>query len=69
MFANLPVPAEDKIIGLMRQFREDPRDHKMDLSVGVYADQKGRTIILDVVKQAEKRLYDSQTTKTYVGCR
>ncbi|MGB1011945.1 MAG: aromatic amino acid transaminase [Thiolinea sp.] len=67
MFANLPVPAEDKILGLMRRFREDPRDNKMDLSVGVYADEKGQTIILDVVKEAEKRLLAKQTTKTYVG--
>lgn len=67
MFHNLPVPPEDKILGLMRQFREDPREHKIDLSVGVYANEKGETIILDVVKEAEKRLFDTQTTKTYVG--
>ena len=67
MFNNLPVPAEDKIIGLMRLFREDPRSDKTDLSVGVYADQQGNTIILDVVKEAEKRLLATQTTKTYVG--
>ena len=67
MFANLPVPPEDKILGLVRRFREDPRETKMDLSVGVYADEKGQTIILDVVKEAENRLLSSQTTKTYVG--
>ena len=65
MFANLPVPPEDKILGLMRQFREDPREHKIDLCVGVYANEKGETIILDTVKEAEQRLYDTQKTKTY----
>lgn len=67
MFANLPVPPEDRILGLMRQFREDPREHKIDLCVGVYANEKGETIILDTVKEAEQRLYDTQKTKTYVG--
>ena len=67
MFSNLPTPPTDAIIGLIKQFREDPRPHKMDLSVGVYADQKGETIILDAVKKAEQRLLDTQKTKTYVG--
>lgn len=67
MFADLPVPAEDKILGIARQFRADPRENKMNLSVGVYANEKGETIILDTVKEAEKRLLEQQTTKTYVG--
>ena len=67
MFADLPVPAADKILGIARDFRADPRENKMNLSVGVYANEKGETIILDTVKEAEKRLLASQTTKTYVG--
>ncbi len=67
MFADLPVPAEDKILGIARQFRADPRANKMNLSVGVYADTHGETIILDTVKEAETRLLTRQTTKTYVG--
>ena len=54
MFADLPVPAEDKILGISRQFRADPRANKMNLTVGVYANEKGETIILDTVKEAEK---------------
>lgn len=67
MFEQLPTPPEDQIIGLMRQFRNDPREHKMDLSVGVYANEKGETIILDAVKKAEQHLLETQSTKTYVG--
>jgi aspartate/tyrosine/aromatic aminotransferase len=39
----------------------------MDLGVGVYKDSSGATVIMKAVREAEKRLYDSQTTKTYLG--
>ncbi len=67
MFSNLPTPPADKIISIIKQFREDPRPEKMDLSVGVYANEKGETIILDTVKLAERYLLENQKTKTYVG--
>jgi aspartate aminotransferase len=39
----------------------------VDLGIGVYRDAAGDTPVLDVVKRAERRLVDTQTTKTYIG--
>lgn len=67
MFETLqPAPA-DKILALMALFREDPRQDKIDLGVGIYKDADGKTPVLRAIRKAEQRLYDSQTTKTYVG--
>jgi aromatic-amino-acid transaminase len=67
MFETLTAAPPDKIIALMGQFREDPRPGKIDLGVGVYKDAKGNTPIMAAVREAEKLLYERQSTKTYVG--
>ncbi|SNX72838.1 aromatic amino acid aminotransferase [Cereibacter ovatus] len=61
-----PQPA-DKILQLIQMFREDPRDGKIDLGVGVYKDPTGLTPVMRAVKAAEKRLWETETTKTYTG--
>lgn len=67
MFESLqPMPA-DAILGLIAEHRDDPRPEKIDLGVGVYRNARGETPVLDVVKQAERRLVDTQETKAYIG--
>ena len=36
IFKNLQQQPPDKILALMTAFKEDPRDQKLDLGVGVY---------------------------------
>jgi aromatic-amino-acid transaminase len=67
MFETLTAAAPDKILHLSTLFRADQRTDKMDLGVGVYKDSAGNTLIMRAVRAAEKRLHDSQATKTYVG--
>ena len=67
MFDKLPEQLPDKIIELMGIFRDDPREQKVDLGVGVYKNADGFTPIMDAVKQAEQQLWHDETTKTYVG--
>ena len=67
MFASLKEQPADKILALMQQFKDDPRDQKIDLGVGVYKDAHGHTPIMRAVKVAEKALWDVQDTKSYVG--
>ncbi|QHA81583.1 aminotransferase class I/II-fold pyridoxal phosphate-dependent enzyme [Pseudomonas mediterranea] len=57
----------DPILGLMEAYGADSNPSKFDLGVGVYKDAQGLTPILESVKQAERRLVDQQTTKTYIG--
>ena len=67
MFESLnPVPA-DAILGLIAEYKDDPRENKIDLGVGVYRNAAGETPVLKVVKEAERRLVETQTSKAYIG--
>ena len=63
-----PMPA-DALLGLMTAYREDPRDEKFDLGVGVYKNDKGETPVMSAVAKAEALILKSQTTKVYEGPR
>ena len=67
MFETLKEQPADKILALMQAFKEDPRDGKIDLGVGVYKDASGNTPIMRAVKAAEKQLWEAETTKAYTG--
>jgi len=67
MFESMQPAPKDKILALLAQFREDPRPHKVDLGVGVYKDEEGRTPVMRAIRAAERRLHEGQDTKTYVG--
>lgn len=67
MFQSVtPLPA-DPILGLMAAWRADDNPRKIDLGVGVYKDESGRTPVMRSVKQAETRLLEDQDSKSYVG--
>ncbi len=67
MLTDLKPQPADKILALMQAFRDDPREGKIDLGVGVYRNAEGVTPIMGAVKAAEKRLWEEETTKTYTG--
>ena len=67
MLTDLKPQAPDKILMLMQMFRDDPRTDKIDLGVGVYKNAEGLTPIMRAVKAAERRLWETETTKSYTG--
>jgi len=67
MFDALKPQPADKILALMSAFREDPRETKIDLGVGVYKNAEGVTPVMCAVKAAEERIWQAQTTKAYTG--
>lgn len=67
MLENLTQQPPDKIIMLSAMFREDKRDTKIDLGVGVYKDANGNTPIMRAVKKAEQLLWNEETTKSYTA--
>ncbi|WP_368345431.1 aromatic amino acid transaminase [Pelagovum sp. HNIBRBA483] len=67
MLEHLKEQPADKILMLMQSYREDPRENKVDLGVGVYKDASGNTPVMRAVKAAEKRIWEDQTTKAYTG--
>lgn len=67
MFDSTPLLAPDPILGLIKQFNEDKRPDKIDLGVGVYRNAKGFTPVLNAVKEAEKRVWETEDSKAYLG--
>ena len=67
MFEALEPAAPDAIIGLISEYRDDPRETKIDLGIGVYRNADGDTPVLSSVKKAERLLVERQTTKAYIG--
>ncbi|MDO5369036.1 amino acid aminotransferase [Paracoccus sp. (in: a-proteobacteria)] len=67
MFGSLQPQAPDKILALMGEFRADTRQGKIDLGVGVYKDPTGLTPVMRAVKDAERRIWDAETTKAYTA--
>ncbi|WP_318435413.1 amino acid aminotransferase [Photobacterium leiognathi] len=67
MFKSLSPAQLDPILSLSIAYREDPRENKMDLGIGVYRNSQGETPIMQAISQAEQRLLQTQTTKSYVG--
>ena len=67
MFESLKPVAIDPILGLMIAFKADTRPVKIDLGVGVYQDDHGRTPVMEAVKIAQARLMELETTKSYQG--
>ena len=67
MFSTLKEQPADKILALMQAYKADPRSEKIDLGVGVYKDATGLTPVMRAVKEAEKQLWEQETTKSYVA--
>ena len=65
MLEKLKQQPPDKILALMQTFKEDPRANKLDLGIGVYKNENGKTPIIKAVKTAEKILWEQETTKSY----
>lgn len=67
MFFNQIDPApSDPILGLTEAFNSDPRATKVTLGVGVFVDDQGATPVLECIRRAERLLWETERTKTYL---
>ena len=66
IFKNLQQQPPDKILVLMTAFKEDPRDQKLDLGVGVYKDPTGITPIMRSIKLAEKKWWEIELSLIHI---
>ena len=67
MFDRIEMAPPDPILGLEEAFKRDPNPAKINLAAGVYKDAGGNTPILRVVKRAEEQIFQSETSKSYLG--
>lgn len=65
MFDRIPDPTADALHAVMARVRADARPHRIDLGVGVYRDETGRSPVMAAVKEAEARLVREEDTKAY----
>jgi len=66
MFESIEMAPPDPILGLTDAFMKDTRPGKINLGVGVYKDESGKTPIFASVKRAEERILGEETTKSYL---
>lgn len=69
LISNLSLLPPDALLGLMAAYKEDSRDNKVDLGVGIYKDDAGQTPVLKAVKAAEEVLLTTENSKAYEGPR
>lgn len=67
MFEQVEDYPVDPIMIGADYFAADPRTDKLNLTVGIYQDENGATPVLKAVKLAEKRLVETQTSKSYLA--
>ena len=66
MFQHLDAYAGDPILSLNEAFQQDPRPHKVNVSIGIYFDDAGRIPVLDCVRQAEAQMLAESSAKPYL---
>jgi aromatic-amino-acid transaminase len=65
-FADVPLAAADPILGLTEAFQADSNPKKVNLGVGVYQNGQGKVPVLAAVREAERRWYDKEDSKSYL---
>ncbi len=65
-FASIQMAPPDPILGLTEAYNADPNPDKVNLGVGVYLDGAGKVPVLHCVREAARRLLESEETKTYL---
>lgn len=66
-FSTLAVQSLDPILAMLDAIARDPRNGKIDLTLGVFRDEAGQTPVMRAVSQAEGLLLSEQFTKSYIG--
>lgn len=66
MFEQIPMAPPDSIYHLTTACNLDANPRKLNLGVGVFKDETGHIPVLEVVKEAERRIWEQEDTKNYL---
>jgi len=66
LFAAVEMAPRDPILGLNEQFNVDQNPNKVNLGVGVYADENGKLPLLACVAAAEQQLVEAARPRGYL---
>lgn len=67
LLAFAGLVSSDPLLGLMESYKADTNAEKVDLGVGVFKNERGKSPILSSVRRAEVRLLAREHTKTYTA--
>ncbi|WP_322104014.1 amino acid aminotransferase [Paraburkholderia sp. J41] len=66
MFEHIDAYPGDPILSLNENFQKDPRQNKVNLSIGIYFDDEGRLPVMKAVHQAEAAILEEPGPKPYL---
>ena len=66
MFENLEKAPADQLFKLVGEYNQDDHQDKMNLVVGAFNNEQGKVPLLDSVHQAEQKLLDNKSNKSYL---
>ncbi|MDR5745559.1 aspartate/tyrosine/aromatic aminotransferase [Caballeronia sp. LZ029] len=66
MFEHIDAYPGDPILSLNEDFAKDPRDNKVNLSIGIYYDDEGRLPVIRAVREAEAQWLAQPAAKPYL---
>lgn len=65
-FAAVEMAPHDPILGVTEIYNADPNPQKVNLGMGVYADDNGKVPVLECVRRAEQQLAASAQPRNYL---
>ncbi|SAK87042.1 aromatic amino acid aminotransferase [Caballeronia hypogeia] len=66
MFEHIEAYPGDPILSLNEDFAKDPREGKVNLSIGIYYDEAGRLPVMSAVREAEAHVMSMPAAKPYL---
>ena len=66
MFESLSVHPPDAIFGLNEEFKRDPNPDKINLTVGMYQDESGKTPVMGAVSKAIDQIAAERRSRVYL---
>lgn len=66
MLEQLTALTEDPILGLSQAFAADNNPLKVDLGIGIYRNEQGKTPIMSAVQQAQTLWHQNEQSKSYL---
>lgn len=66
IFDRVPSVPADTILGLLGAFKVDSRPHKINLIVGYYQTDQGKTLLMPSVREAEERVVKRRKNHEYL---
>lgn len=66
MFEHVQAYGGDPIFRLGEAFNEDPRERKVNLTVGLYYDDQGHLPVLDVTRRVEEQWASKGLPRAYL---